>query len=306
MARVKWGRWAVDFLRIVNGGEAPHRGAGMPPAAGKQVCEMEAPSGFALPGVPSGDGGAGGRRGEPTDTETAGQRHQQARAGAGAQTGPGAQGDPSAANGRASPGPGASRPRSPKGGPRGDPAGPRAGDSRPGAQEGRPNREPAPERMGRPSQTRPARADGARTRARGRAGEPGGTARGRGRRAKRGRKRRTGPAKRRRARRAGADPRRGRGPGARGDAESAKKPPKGAGAHTTLWSAGNLPAREQPGRVGAKLPPGPDPEPSRQRSGSRWGHGLAWCNPVRRSLRAWCALQSLRRSRPCMPLENLP
>ncbi len=68
MARVKWGRWAVDFLRIVNGGEAPHRGAGMPPAAGKQGCEMEAPSGFALPGVPSGDGGAGGRRGEATDT----------------------------------------------------------------------------------------------------------------------------------------------------------------------------------------------------------------------------------------------
>ena len=29
---------------------------------------MEAPSGFALPGVPSGDGGAGGRRGEATDT----------------------------------------------------------------------------------------------------------------------------------------------------------------------------------------------------------------------------------------------
>lgn len=94
--------------------------------------------------------------------------------------------------------------------------------------------------------------------------------------------------------------------------EAGKKPrqrrsrSRGRRAVPLLWSAGNLPAREQPGWVGAKLPPGPDPEPSRQRSGSRWGHGLAWCNPPRRSLRAWCALQSLRRSRPCMPLENLP
>ena len=95
------------------------------------------------------------------------------------------------------------------------------------------------------------------------------------------------------------DAKRGKSPG-NGAAEA------GAGAQYHLWSAGNLPAREQPGGGGEKFPPGPAPEPSRQRSGSRWGHGLAWCNPVRRSLRAWCALQSLRRSRPCMPLENLP
>ena len=94
--------------------------------------------------------------------------------------------------------------------------------------------------------------------------------------------RRIEPAKRRRARPPERTSRASHGAARRQGAKRGKSPGNGAaeagaGAQNHPRSAGNLPAREQPGWVGAILPPGPDPEPSRQRSGSRRSHGLAWC-----------------------------
>ena len=235
------GQRRVDNFRIVNRAKKCAPGADYGPGgAGQRAAKTRPLTGgrspleqaSRTPRAPQrGAAGAGGRQGEkppnheaPPERRTASPRWR----GRAAKSPGGRRPKTSGPKGRAGPrgrSPPPPKPRSGRAG--GAPAGPRAGDCRPGAEEGRPNREPAPERMGRRSQTGPASARGAaQRRTSGRAWEPGGRPEGRGRggpERPEGARRRNGPAKRRRARRAGADPRRGRGPGASGDAECAKR-----------------------------------------------------------------------------------
>ena len=313
MARVKWGRWAVDILRIVNGGEAPHRGAGMPPGGGKQGCEAEVPFGLCAPRSPQRGRRGGGAQGRSHRRSTAPpKRSQQARQAARAAEAP-------------APG-GGKRRRSRRGGRGKEPPGPKPEGRRKAGRGTKPTEGKQRDPRGRTRSAKPApeATQGQAKRAREKQGQ--GQAQ-RTQRAPRerdsahqGRARERGTRRTARARQraqcAGSSPRSGGGrapPSGRagqakaqhgGRTRSGEKAPAtaqpkpGQARKTALWSAGNLPARELAGWVGAILPPGPDPQPSHQRSGSRRGHGLAWCNPSRRSLRAWCALQSLRRSRP--------
>lgn len=101
---------------------------------------------------PAGAAGRGGAGESPTARTAARKRHQQARAGAGAQQGPGGRSHQTAAEGRGPPGAGGSRPRSPRSGTgRGGPGGAtRWGAAEAERSKGDRTGSPQPERMPEP------------------------------------------------------------------------------------------------------------------------------------------------------------
>ncbi len=86
-----------------------------PPGAAGKGGEAR-PQASRPPEPPAGAAGRGGAGESPTARTAARKRHQQARAGAGAQQGPGGRSHQTAAKGRGPPGAGGSRPRSPRSG----------------------------------------------------------------------------------------------------------------------------------------------------------------------------------------------
>ncbi len=195
------------------------RPMGDPPGAAGKGGEAR-PQASRPPEPPAGAAGRGGAGESPTARTAARKRHQQARAGAGAQQGPGGRSHQTAAEGRGPPGAGGSRPRSPRSGTgRGGPGGAtRWGAAEAERSKGDRTGSPQPERMPEPEP------DGASERPRSRAAAHKRPSDGAG-----GEPRGAGPGAPRRS-----GPRRGRGPGAKGAAECAKKGPPtgGTGAHT--------------------------------------------------------------------------
>lgn len=284
----------LTFYGLSTAAKRPPGARVCPRGAGNRAVKRKSLSGFALPGVPSGDGGAGGRRGEATDTAPRPRkRSQQARQAARAAEAP-------------APG-GGKRRRSRRGGRGKEPPGPKPEGRRKAGRGTKPTEGKQRDPRGRTRSAKPApeatQGQAQRARAKQGQGQAQRTQRAprerdsahQGRARERG-TRRTARA-RQRAQCAGSSPRSGGGrapPSGRAGQATAQhggrtrsgekapataKPKPGQARSTTLWSAGNLPARELAGWVGAILPPGPDPQPSHQRSGSRRGHELAWCPP---------------------------
>lgn len=127
------------------------RPMGDPPGAAGKGGEAR-PQASRSPEPPAGAAGRGGAGESPTARTAARKRHQQARAGAGAQQGPGGRSHQTAAEGRGPPGAGGSRPRSPRSGTgRGGPGGAtRWGAAEAERSKGDRTGSPQPERMPEP------------------------------------------------------------------------------------------------------------------------------------------------------------
>ena len=135
----------------LSSGAREARPMGDPPGAAGKGGEAR-PQASRSPEPPAGAAGRGGAGESPTARTAARKRHQQARAGAGAQQGPGGRSHQTAAEGRGPPGAGGSRPRSPRSGTgRGGPGGAtRWGAAEAERSKGDRTGSPQPERMPEP------------------------------------------------------------------------------------------------------------------------------------------------------------
>lgn len=294
MVRVKWGRRAVDFLRIVNGAESALPGRVYAPGRRETGLRDGSPSGLCAPRSPQRGRRGGGAQGRshrhssaPNQKDSAGAQARRAHTKT-----PCPRRGKSGAMRRAGGTAGTERARSPKGTSERPHGRTRRAKPAPAAQRGQP--------QGRPERRKGKGKRSGRSERRGSA-----TARTKPERRSGGSERRTRVEW---ARPPAADEPRKRSAARRQDARWDKAPATaqptrrderepGQARKTALWSAGNLPARELAGWVGAICPRDPTRCPRINGVGAAGVMGLRGALPPRRSLRAWCALQSLRRRR---------